>query len=75
MSKQLPRPEFNKSPFGGVPASKKTKGDTSELLPGQKALKQLAKGNPAQQSIQNFGRLTPIGAGALNEDIFAKTKF
>lgn len=73
MTKQLPHPTFNKTPFGGVPASKKTEG-ANELLPGQKALKQLAKGNPAQQSIQNFGRLTPIGSGALSEDIFAKTK-
>ncbi len=65
------RPEFTKTPFGGVSAQGKP-GD-SELLPGQKALRKLAKGG-AGTPTQEFGRLTPIGSGALNQDFMTATK-
>lgn len=34
------------------------------MLPSRHALNQLTKGDPVQRSLQNFGKLTPIGAGA-----------
>lgn len=63
----LVRPEAVKTPFGGVPAPRGRKAQKSEeeLLPGRKALNQLAK---PDTNIQEFGKLTPVGAGALDED-------
>jgi hypothetical protein len=36
----------------------------SKMLPMRSALNQLSKGNPEQQSINNYAKLTPSGAGA-----------
>jgi hypothetical protein len=71
VEKTLAKPQFMKTPFGGVPAPRgraKIHDQESELLPGRKALNQLAQGTPGQQSFQNFGRLSPVGSGALDVD-------
>jgi hypothetical protein len=70
---RLSRPEFTKTPFGGVPATagvKAKKLDTNELLPGRKALDRLSKKGVG---IMEFNRLDPIGSGALNQG-FINTK-
>lgn len=41
------------------------KGSTEEMLPHRSALTTLAKGNPLQRTIGNYGKATPSGAGAL----------
>lgn len=69
----LPRPAYEKTPFGATPAvsqKKPTPGATNQMLPGRKALKQLAK--PGSNGIQNFGRLTPLGSGALDQDFLSE---
>jgi hypothetical protein len=35
------------------------------MLPHRSALTTLAKGNPLQRTIGNYGKATPSGAGAL----------
>jgi hypothetical protein len=68
-----PRPtnHITKTPFGGVPVGlKNVKPQGSELLPGRKALELVAKPN---SNVQDFGRLTPIGSGALNQDFLSQT--
>jgi len=62
---KLPRPK----PFGaiGKPTTikqVKNKGSQQVRLPNRAALNQLTKGDPTQQSIGNFAKLTPSGASA-----------
>lgn len=40
------------------------KGGSEEMLPSRHALATLTKGDPAQRTIGNYAKLTPIGAGA-----------
>lgn len=65
------RPDFNKTPFGGVPTVRGSKVADNQLLPGRKALRNLTKSG---KSVQDFGRLTPIGSGAINQDILSRTR-
>lgn len=70
--KPLVRPQFVKTPFGGVPAPKlksKKAAPSNVLLPSRKALDQLAKPGT---NIQEFDRLSPIGSGALDQDFTSK---
>lgn len=67
---RLSRPAYTKTPFGGVPAAKGKPG-ADELLPGRKALAQVAKPGA---NIQEFNRLDPIGSGALNTDFLNTPK-
>lgn len=55
-----------KSSFGKKlkPSVVANKGSRSELLPSRHALATLTKGNPAERSVLNYGKLTPIGANA-----------
>lgn len=40
------------------------KGSRSQMLPSRHALNTLTQGDPSQRSLQNYAKLTPIGAGA-----------
>lgn len=42
----------------------KGKGSRSQMLPSRHALNTLTRGDPSQRSVQNYGKLTPVGAGA-----------
>jgi hypothetical protein len=40
------------------------KGSRQAMLPSRAAVRQLTKGDPTQQSLGNYAKLTPSGAGA-----------
>ena len=40
------------------------KGGGEQMLPSRHALQTLTRGDPLQRTIGNYGKLTPIGAGA-----------
>lgn len=62
--RRLPRPQ----PVG-LHTPKTTllanKGSRQARLPSRAALNMLTKGDPSQQTMGNFAKLTPSGAGAL----------
>lgn len=49
---------------GPQPRRPKGKGGGQAMLPNRAAMNQLVKGNPEQQSMGNYAKLTPTGAGA-----------
>jgi hypothetical protein len=59
-------PKFGSSKPANKPVlvANKGKGSKSQMLPSRHALTTLTKGDPSQRSIQNYAKLTPIGAGA-----------
>lgn len=46
------------------PATDRLTLSQAGMLPGRTAMNQLTKGNPAQQSYQNYAKLAPSGANA-----------
>jgi hypothetical protein len=48
----------------GAKSSVGGKGSKNEMLPSRHALATLTGGTPAQRTIGNYGKLTPMGAGA-----------
>jgi hypothetical protein len=51
-------------PLTPQPKKPKGKGLGHAMLPNRAAVAQLTKGDPAQQSIGNYAKLTPSGGGA-----------
>lgn len=63
-------PKFGKtrSAFSGkMPPLTKNKGSRQALLPNRRALNQLLKGDPVQQSLGNYAKLTPSGAAGMDQ--------
>ena len=50
------------------PTINKGKGGGQEMLPSRHALSQLVGGTPEQRSMNNYAKLTPSGAGALQRE-------
>jgi len=50
---------------GKLPGMTPNKGSQQVQLPNRAALHQLVGGNPAQQSLGNYAKLTPSGATAV----------
>jgi hypothetical protein len=51
-------------PMGPQPKKPKGKGGGQAMLPNRAAVTQLTKGDPTQQSLGNYAKLTPSGASA-----------
>jgi hypothetical protein len=50
----------------------RNKGSTTALLPDRRALRQLTKGDPQQQSMSNYAKLVPSGRNGMSmPDIIA----
>lgn len=62
------KPKFGKV-LGGGPKTlaQKGKGSVMEMLPNRHAMSQLVKGSPEQRSLNNYAKLTPVGAGAPSD--------
>ena len=45
----------------------KSKASKQVHLPSRRALNQLLKGDPVQQSLGNYAKLTPSGAAGMNQ--------
>lgn len=51
-------------PLGQPPKKAKGKGGGQAMLPNRAAVAALTKGDPTQQSLGNYAKLTPSGASA-----------
>jgi hypothetical protein len=58
---------------GRVPGLLPNKGSRQAMLPSRAALRMLTK-DPTQQTLGNYAKLTPSGAGALTGDYGALTE-